>query len=115
MKQYTNTTAMKGIVLFLSFLFLSICFNDVLVIAEENESEAETGHELAGEMMKGVEGVMAQHENRKKALKELVSKPLTETQQVLLAPPPSANGYAGGNLIQRVVFGLSESGSWKEI
>ena len=84
MKQYTNTPAIKGIVLFLFFLFLSICFNDVLVVAEENESEAETGPELAGEMMKGVEDVMAQHEKQKKVLKELVSKPLTEAQQELL-------------------------------
>ncbi len=37
MKQLTNITAVKYTVLLLSFIFLAICFNDVLVSAEEME------------------------------------------------------------------------------
>ena len=84
MRLNTSIAAMKYIALLLLFLFLAPCFNDILAAAEENEPETETGNELIGEMRKGVEDVMAQHEKRKKALKELVSKPLTETQQKLL-------------------------------
>ena len=84
MKQRTNITAIKRAVLLLSFIFLFISFNDVLVSAEENGSEAKPENELVGEMLKGVEDTMVQHKKRKKALEELVRKPLTETQQELL-------------------------------
>ena len=80
MKQNT----VKFRILLLLFLLLPLCFHNVVEGAEEIESERAAENELAGEMMKGVEDVMAQHEKRKKALKELVSKPLTETQQKLL-------------------------------
>ena len=72
MKQRTNTTALKHVVLLLSFIFIFICFNDVLVSAEENGSEARTQNEVVGEMMKGVEDAMVQHKKRKKALAESV-------------------------------------------
>lgn len=84
MKQRTNITAIKRAVLLLSFIFLFISFNDVLVSAEENGSEAKPENELVGEMLKGVEDTMVQHKKRKKVLEELVRKPLTETQQELL-------------------------------
>ena len=76
-------TAMKSITLLLLFFFL--CFNNVLESVEENESAAETGNELVGEMMSGMEGVMAHHKKREKALKAFVRKPLTEAQQELLS------------------------------
>ncbi len=84
MKQGTNITIMKHAVLLLSFIFLFISFNDVLVAAEENGSEARTENEVIGEMLKGVEDTMVQHKKRKKALEELVRKPLTEAQEKLL-------------------------------
>ncbi len=84
MKQWTNTTALKHVVLLLSFIFLSICFNDVLVSAEENGSEAKTENEAVGDMLKGIEDVMTESKKRRKALEELVRKPLTETQEKLL-------------------------------
>ena len=76
-------TAMKIITLLLLFLFL--CFNNVLGSAAENESAAETGNELVGEITKNVEDGMAHYEKRKKALEKLVRKPLTEAQQKLLS------------------------------
>ena len=84
MRQRTNITAMKRVVLLLSVIFLAICFNDVVVAAEENGSEAKTENELVGEMLKDVKNVMVEHKKRKKALEALVRKPLTETQQELL-------------------------------
>ena len=84
MRERTNITAMKRFVLLLSFIFLSICFNDVVVAAEENGSESGTENELVGEMMKGVKDAMVEQKKRKKALEALVRKPLTETQQELL-------------------------------
>lgn len=84
MKQLTNITAVKHIVLLLSFIFLAICFNDVLVSAEENGSEAKPENELVGDMLTDVKDAMVQHKKRKKALEELVRKPLTETQEKLL-------------------------------
>ena len=84
MKQRTNTTALKHVFLLLSFIFLAISFNDVLIAAEENGSAARTENEDIGEILKGVEGTMEQHKKRKKALEELVRKPLTETQEKLL-------------------------------
>lgn len=76
--------AVKFRILLLLFLLLPLCLHNTAEGAEEIESERAVENELAGEMMKGVEDVMAQHEKRKKALKKLVSKPLTETQQKLL-------------------------------
>ena len=67
---------MKHITLFLLFLFLSICFNNVLEGAEKDE--------LAGEVMKGVKDVVAHYQKRKKELEASVRKPLTEAQQQLL-------------------------------
>ncbi len=84
MKQLTNITAVKYTVLLLSFIFLAICFNDVLVSAEENGSEAKPENELVGDMLNDVKDAMVQHKKRKKALEELVRKPLTETQEKLL-------------------------------
>ena len=84
MRRNTNIAAMKHITLFLLFLFLSLCFNNTLGWAQANESGTETGNELVGEMLKGVEDVMAQHKKHRKALEELVRKPLTETQEKLL-------------------------------
>lgn len=75
---------MKHAVLLLLFIFLAISFNDVLVAAEENGSEARTENEVIGEMLKGVEDTIVQHKKRKKALEELVRKPLTEAQEKLL-------------------------------
>ncbi len=75
-------TAMKIITLLLLFLFL--CFNNALESAAENQSAAETGNELVGEITKNVEDGMAHYEKRKKALEKLVRKPLTETQGKLL-------------------------------
>ena len=83
MRQNTNVTSIKRITLLLLFFFL--CFNNALESAEENQPTGETGNELVGEMMKGMEDVMAHHKKREKALKALVSKPLTETQQELLS------------------------------
>lgn len=84
MRQLTNITAVKHTVLLLSFIFLAICFNDVLVSAEENGSEAKPENELVGDMLNDVKDAMVQHKKRKKALEELVRKPLTETQEKLL-------------------------------
>lgn len=83
MRRNTNIAVMKHITLFLLFLFLFLCFNNTLGWAQANESGTETGNELVGEMLKGVEDVMAQHTKRRKALEELVRKPLTETQEKL--------------------------------
>ncbi|MDD9973038.1 MAG: hypothetical protein OXU27_03480 [Candidatus Poribacteria bacterium] len=76
--------AVKFRILFLLFLFLSFYIHNAAEGAEEIEPETEAGNELVGEMMKGMEDVMADHEKRKKALEELVKKPLTEAQQKLL-------------------------------
>lgn len=84
MKRDANITAMKHIPLFLLSLFFSLCFSNTLVSAQANEPTAEQGNELVAETLKGVENVMAQHKKRKKALAELVRKPLTETQEKLL-------------------------------
>ena len=84
MRRNANIAAMKHIPLFLLLLFLVLCFNNTLAFAQADESKVETGNELAGEMLKGVEDVMVQQEKRKKALAELVRKPLTETQKKLL-------------------------------
>lgn len=80
MKQNT----VKFRILFLLFLLLSLYIHNAAEGAEEIESETEAGNELVGEIMKEMEDVMADHEKRKKALEELVKKPLTETQQKLL-------------------------------
>ena len=85
MRQLMNTIAVKHAVLFLFFIFLAISFNDVLVAAEENGSEARTQNEVVSEMMKGMEDAMVQHKKRKKALAESVREPLTETQEKLLS------------------------------
>ena len=82
MRQNMNITAMKRIIPLLLFLFL--CFNTVVAAEAENQPEAETGNELVGKMMKQTEDAFAQHEKYKKALKALVSKPLTDAQQELL-------------------------------
>ncbi len=82
MRQHTNITAMKFITLLLLFFFL--CFNNVVAGEAENQPETETGNELVGEIMSGMEDVMAQHKKREKALEAFVRKPLTETQQELL-------------------------------
>ena len=82
MRQNTNMTATKLITLLLLFVFL--CFNNTLESTAENEPAAEAGNELIGEITKNIEDGMAQHEKRKKALAELVRKPLTETQEKLL-------------------------------
>lgn len=84
MRRNTNIAAIKHIILFLLFLFLSLCFNNTLGYAQANESGTETGNELVGEMLKGVEDVMTQHKKHRKALEALVRKPLTETQEKLL-------------------------------
>lgn len=84
MRRNANIATMKHIILFLLFLFLSLCFNNTLASAQADESKAETGNEFVGEMLKGVEDVMVQQEKRKKTLVELVRKPLTETQEKLL-------------------------------
>ena len=84
MKQRTNITVIKRAVLLLSFIFLFISFNDALVSAEENGSEAKPENELVGDMLNDVKDAMVQHKKRKKALEELVRKPLTETQEKLL-------------------------------
>ncbi len=76
--------AVKFRILFLLFLFLSFYIHNAAEGAEEIEPETEAGNELVGEMMKGMEDVMADHEKRKKVLEELVKKPLTEAQQKLL-------------------------------
>ena len=82
MRQHTNITAMKHIIPLLLFLFL--CFNNTFESAAENEPAAETGNELVGKVMKQAEDAFAQHAKDKKALKALVSKPLTDAQQALL-------------------------------
>lgn len=82
MRQYTNITAMKLITLLLLLFFL--CFNNALESAAENEPAAEPGNELVGEITKNIEDGMAHYKKRKKALAELVRKPLTETQEKLL-------------------------------
>ena len=46
-------TAIKTVILLLSFIFLSFCFNNALESAAENGHAAETANELAGEMLKG--------------------------------------------------------------
>lgn len=76
--------AVKFRILSLLFLLFLLCFHNVAEGAEEIEPETEAGNELVGEIMKGMEDVMADHQKRKKALEELVKKPLTETQQQLL-------------------------------
>ena len=76
--------AVKFRILFLLFLLLSLYIHNTAESAEEIEPETEAGNELVGEMMKRVEDVMGDHEKRKKALEELVKKPLTEAQQKLL-------------------------------
>lgn len=76
--------AVKFRILLLLFLLLPLCFHNAAEGAEEIESETEAGNELVGEMMQGVEDVMEDHEKRKKALEEVVKKPLTEAQQKLL-------------------------------
>ena len=75
---------MKHAVLLLSFIFLFISFNDVLIAAEENGSETSTENEVIGEMLKGVKDTMVEHKKRKKALEEFVRKPLTEAEEKLL-------------------------------
>lgn len=84
MRRDTKIAALKHITLFLLFLFLSLCFNNTPGYAETNEPKADQGNELVGEIMSGMEDVMAQHKKRRKALAELVRKPLTETQEKLL-------------------------------
>ncbi|RKU26369.1 hypothetical protein C6499_13465 [Candidatus Poribacteria bacterium] len=84
MRRNINIAAMKHIPLFLLFLFLALCFNNTLGYAQANEPNTEQGNALAGETLKRVEDVMVQQEKRKKALAELVRKPLTEAQQQLL-------------------------------
>lgn len=76
--------AVKFRLLLLLVLLLPLCFHNAAEGAEEIESETEAGNELVGEMMQGVEDVMADHEKRKKALEELIKKSLTEAQQKLL-------------------------------
>ncbi len=76
--------AVKFRILFLLFLLLSLYIHNTAEGAEEIEPETEAENELVGEMMKGMEDVMGDHEKRKKALEELVKKPLTEAQQKLL-------------------------------
>ena len=76
--------AVKFRILLLLFLILPLCFHNTAEGAEEIEPETDAGNELVGEMMKGVEDVMEDHEKRKKALEELIKKPLTEAQQKLL-------------------------------
>ena len=76
--------AVKFRILLLLFLLLPLCFHNTAEGAEEIEPETEAGNELVGEMMQGVEDVMEDHEKRKKALEEVVKKPLTEAQQKLL-------------------------------
>ena len=76
--------AVKFRIFLLLFLILPLCFHNTAEGAEEIESETEAGNELVGEMMQGVEDVMEDHEKRKKALEEVVKKPLTEAQQKLL-------------------------------
>ena len=85
MRRNTKIAAMKHITLFLLFLFLSLCFNNTPVYAETNEPKADQGNELVGEIMSGMEDVVAQHKKREKALKALVSKPLSNVQQELLS------------------------------
>ena len=82
MRQNTNITSIKCIILLLLFLFL--CFNNALESAEENGFEGKSANDLAGEMMKGMEDVLAAHKKRQKALEAFVRKPLTEAQQKLL-------------------------------
>ena len=82
MRQWTNITAMRHILPLLLFLFL--CFNTVVAGEAETQPETETGNELVGKVMKQAEDAFAQHEKDKKALKALVSKPLTDAQQALL-------------------------------
>ena len=77
MRLNMNITAMRRVIPLLLFLFL--CFNNV--VAGEAEHQP---NELVGEVMKRAEDAFAQHEKDKKALKALVSKPLTDTQQELL-------------------------------
>ena len=76
--------AVKFRILFLVFLLLSLYIHNTAEGAEEIEPETEAGNELVGEMMRGVEDVMEDHEKRKKALEALIKKPLTEAQQKLL-------------------------------
>ena len=76
--------AVKFRILFLVFLLLSLYIHNTAECAEEIEPETEAGNELVGEMMRGVEDVMEDHEKRKKALEALIKKPLTEAQQKLL-------------------------------
>ena len=82
MRQHTNIAAMRRVIPLLLFLFL--CFNNIVVGEAENQSEPETGNELVGKVMKQAEDAVAQHEKDKKALKAMVSKPLTDAQQELL-------------------------------
>ena len=85
MRHNTTIAAMKHITLFLLSLFLTFCFNNTPGYAETNEPKAGQGNELVGEIMSGMEDVMAQHKKREKALKALVSKPLSNVQQALLS------------------------------
>jgi len=82
MRLNMNITAMRRVIPLLLFLFL--CFNNVVAGEAENQPETATGNELVGEVMKQAEDAFAQHEKDKKALKALVSKPLTAAQQELL-------------------------------
>ncbi|MDE0682972.1 MAG: hypothetical protein OXI63_08675 [Candidatus Poribacteria bacterium] len=82
MRLNMNITAMSSVIPLLLFLFL--CFNNVVAGEAENQPETETGNELVGKVMKQAEDAFAQHEKDKKALKALVSKPLTDAQQALL-------------------------------
>lgn len=91
MKQNT----VKFRILLLLFLLFSLYIHNTAEGAEEIEPETEAGNELVGEMMKGMEDVMADHEKRKKALAELVKKPLTETQQKLLRQLSKNTGALG--------------------
>lgn len=81
---------MKRIIPLLLFLFL--CFSNGVEGAEESQPEAETGNELVGEMMKGMEDVMAAQKKRQKALEAVIRKPLTEAQQKLLYQLLKHNG-----------------------
>ena len=82
MRLNMNITAMRRVIPLLLFLFL--CFNNFVAGEAENQPETATGNELVGKVMKQAEDAFAQHEKDKKALKALVSKPLTDAQQALL-------------------------------
>ena len=92
MRLNMNITAMRRVIPLLLFLF--VCFNNVVAGEAENQPETETGNELVGKVMKQAEDAFAQHEKDKKALKVLVSKPLTAAQQALLRQLPAAHRHA---------------------